>query len=101
MATKGCKAIGENGLQLFFASRSEAAKWLIIARGLEFQTSTVIRKVNAAIREGTEYEGFRWVSTDYGVDYERDVDEGYSDDYYAREKTKPRRHKTKSYYDED
>lgn len=101
MATKGCNATTSDGYVFHFISRSEAAKWLIAFNRLELQTNSVIRKINAAIREGQEYEGFLWTSAGEGIDYVRDGGEDYSDDYVRPTKKKSQRPQRHSYYDED
>ena len=69
MATKGCDAITSTGYSYHFLSRSEAAKWLIEVKGLTLQANSVVRKINAAIREGTIYEDYSWCAAGDGDDY--------------------------------
>lgn len=101
MATKGCNAVDKYGAVVHFISRSEAAKWLIFIEGLELQTNTVIRKINAAIRDEEEYCGYKWVADGEGVDYVRDEDEhtqldDYKVEYRRKEKNKSHRNRRKN-----
>lgn len=95
MATKGCDAITSAGYKYHFVSRSEAAKWLIQVRELDLQANTVVRKINAAIREGTIYETYNWCAAGEGEDYiNDDLYDSYTymdDAPAARRKNKRRR----------